>query len=140
MRRLGIGLGVLLLAASAGAGDDEAAEERGGNAPGYLAYQQYCAACHGVRGDGEGAVAPAMEPPPTDLTRLEERYGKPIPKQKLMRLIDGRDPIAGHGTREMPVWGKRLYQDMPSQMPDVRKRGTILAILRYLETIQQPPA
>jgi len=71
------------------------------------------------------------------LRRLSKRYGAPLPKQKLVRTIDGSDPILAHGSREMPVWGKRLYEESPGPMPDSRQRGAILTILDYLESIQE---
>lgn len=100
-------------------------------------YMRYCAACHGVDGDGKGLVAPAMKVAPSDLTRLTERHGDPLPRQKLAEFIDGRRPLASHGSREMPVWGERLWKDVPSRTPEMRKRGTILVILDYLESIQR---
>jgi len=67
-------------------------------------FNMYCASCHGedARGNGPKAFALAKKPP--DLTTLTQRYGE-FPRGKLARMIDGRDPIPGHGEREMPVWG-----------------------------------
>jgi mono/diheme cytochrome c family protein len=33
-------------------------------------YGQYCTACHGVEGHGDGAAATSLVPPPSDLARL----------------------------------------------------------------------
>lgn len=103
---------------------------------GMAEYQKYCAACHGVNGDGDGLVAGALKVAPTDLTRLQERHGRPLPRQKLMEFIDGRRPLIAHGSREMPVWGERLWENLPSRTPEMRIRGSILVILDYLESIQ----
>lgn len=67
-------------------------------------FNMYCASCHGedARGDGPKAFTLARKPP--NLTTLTERYGQ-FPRDKLARMIDGREPIPGHGEREMPVWG-----------------------------------
>jgi mono/diheme cytochrome c family protein len=35
---------------------------------GYQAYMQFCYACHGEKGDGNGPAAPGMRPPPRDFT------------------------------------------------------------------------
>jgi mono/diheme cytochrome c family protein len=35
---------------------------------GHEVYLHYCYACHGEKGDGQGPAAPAMRPPPRDLT------------------------------------------------------------------------
>jgi mono/diheme cytochrome c family protein len=105
--------------------------------PGYAIYQQYCAVCHGVFADGKGLVVPVLKVAPTDLRTLGVRHGTPLPKQKLVRFIDGSEPILAHGSREMPIWGQRLYEELPNPMPDSRQRGAILTILDYLESIQQ---
>lgn len=139
MNKPGLGLvvlaGVLLALALAqtatGQKSPEPAQKRG-----LAEYQKYCASCHGVDGDGQGFVAGALKVPPTDLTRLTERYGQPLPRPKLIGFIDGRRPVVAHGNREMPIWGQRLWEDLPSRTPEMRKRGTILVILDYLESIQ----
>ena len=67
-------------------------------------FNMYCASCHGedARGNGPKAFSLALRPP--NLTTLTQRYGE-FPHDRLVRMIDGRDPISGHGEREMPVWG-----------------------------------
>ena len=103
-------------------------------------YMGYCASCHGVAGRGGGPVASSLVKPPADLTRLGERYGLPLPKDDLARFIDGRSLVASHGTREMPVWGEELYPgDTESEPREAARRGTILLILEYLDTIQRAP-
>ncbi len=37
-------------------------------------YRKYCASCHGIRGDGKGPAAPAVDPEPRDFTRGVYRY------------------------------------------------------------------
>lgn len=104
--------------------------------PGYAEYQQYCAVCHGVFADGNGLVVPVLAKKPTDLRHLSARYGAPLSTQKLVRIIDGSEPILSHGSREMPIWGTRLYEQLPGPMPDSRQRGAILTIIAYLQSIQ----
>jgi hypothetical protein len=64
----------------------------------------YCANCHGEAGKGDGPKSFGLSMAPPDLTTLTARYGE-FPRQRLVQLIDGRVPLPGHGTREMPVWG-----------------------------------
>jgi mono/diheme cytochrome c family protein len=33
-------------------------------------FVRYCSACHGVEGRGDGPAAPALRPPPADLTGM----------------------------------------------------------------------
>lgn len=119
---------------------DEPARTIDEQQPGYAEYRQYCASCHGLFADGKGPVAPVLKTPPADLTRLGERYGMPLPRNKLLPFIDGRDARRAHGTREMPVWGKVLYGDLSSggREREMAARGTILVILDYLESVQRP--
>ena len=121
-----VSMAVLLLPQSTQAGEERGEAE----------YVKYCAVCHGMEADGKGVMASALKTPPTDLTRLRERYGKPLPRPQLAEYVDGRRPVASHGTREMPVWGKKLWKDTMTRTPEVAKRGTIAVILDYLETKQ----
>ena len=68
-------------------------------------YARHCAACHGAEGRGDGPVAPAFTRPPSDLTALARRNGGRFDAARVAAAIDGRSAVAGHGTREMPVWG-----------------------------------
>lgn len=103
-------------------------------------YMQYCASCHGVAARGDGPAAAALRNSPADLTRLVERYGQPLPMERLAASIDGRSAVPAHGSREMPVWGERLYAGDRPESParEAARRGTILLILEYLDTQQRP--
>lgn len=129
--------GAVCLALGAPAAAQSVSEKLNVGARGYAQYQQYCASCHGMLADGRGLVAPVLTVAPTNLRTLGQRYGMPLPKQELMGFIDGRRPVVAHGSREMPIWGVRLYEDVPSLTPEARKRGAILVILDYLESIQE---
>src|SRR5512137_360548 len=67
-------------------------------------FNLYCANCHGEDGKGNGPKAADLEVQPPDLTALTAKYGA-FPRDKLLRIIDGREPLPGHMEREMPVWG-----------------------------------
>jgi len=116
-----------------------AAAERGPNpeSPGYPEFQQYCASCHGVGGAGDGPMAPVLDPKPADLRKLSTRFGNPLPRPKLVAIIDGRQQVPSHGTSEMPVWGKRLHAaNRGDQAQASHVRGTILVIIEYLQSLQ----
>lgn len=104
-------------------------------------YRQYCASCHGVDGRGGGPAAETLRTPPADLTRLSERWGTPLDRAALAELIDGRKSPRAHGPSDMPVWGERLYAGERPDSParEAARRGTILLILEYLETLQRAP-
>jgi mono/diheme cytochrome c family protein len=103
------------------------------------AYYQFCAACHGLAARGHGLVAKALDPPPPDLTRMAERRGGEVKRAELVEIIDGRKELAAHGSRDMPVWGRRFGAEVTE---DARRKrvalGRIRVIVHYLLSIQEP--
>jgi mono/diheme cytochrome c family protein len=75
---------------------------------GHQYFVQYCSACHGVEGRGDGPAASALQPPPADLTRIAQRRGGHFPVADIPAAINGRTVIPAHGSREMPIRGARL--------------------------------
>ena len=65
----------------------------------------YCATCHGVGAKGDGPMAKLLTTPATDLTRLAENNDGQFPTFRVVRQIDGRDPLLAHGG-EMPLFGQ----------------------------------
>lgn len=105
---------------------------------GHVLYMRYCSSCHGPNADGHGPVAKLLETPSSDLRRLGDRYGTPLPAAKIASFIDGRAEVAAHGDRDMPVWGER-FNDIPDE-GEARERAVaerIAEIVAYLESIQQ---
>lgn len=104
----------------------------GGDAP--TMFREYCAACHGTGGRGDGPAAPALKAVPADLTRLSARNGGKFPEARVRRYIEGLDEISAHGSRDMPVWGKAL-RGMPGGEAGVRLR--IEGLTKHVESLQQ---
>ena len=103
-------------------------------------YLRYCAPCHGNDADGRGPVAPALKASPPDLRYLGERYGLPLPTGTIARFIDGRQDVAAHGPRDMPVWGRRFYEVWAAKKSGKGDLQTqIRDIVQYLNAIQQVP-
>ena len=76
-------------------------------------YAAYCSTCHGADGRGGTPLAKLFRVAPPDLTRIAARRGGWFPEVLVRELIDGRS--AGHGARDMPVWGRVLtQQEMPA--------------------------
>ena len=106
-------------------------------AAGRADYEQYCMACHGSDGAGDGPVARYVTPRPSDLRRIAARRGGVFSQAQLQSWIDGPDPIASHGTREMPVWGKAFREESElDQLSETRVQGRIVLLVQYLESIQ----
>lgn len=101
-------------------------------------YVQYCSACHGPGGKGDGVLSNLMQPKPTDLTQLAKKSGGKFPFYDIIRIIDGRETVRAHGNSNMPVWGAR-FQAEESDSPDAQAitRGKVVLIADYLESIQE---
>ncbi|HEY7748459.1 MAG TPA: c-type cytochrome [Aestuariivirgaceae bacterium] len=104
------------------------------------AFALYCAPCHGEDGRGNGPLAFAVSKPLPDLTTLTMRNGGSFPRERLARLIDGRDDIKAHtGEREMPAWGEwfKLEGEGLGSMDEEEVRMRIEKLLDLLESMQQ---
>lgn len=101
-------------------------------------YRTYCASCHGLSGEGNGPAAVALKTPPPDLTRIAARAGGAFPDGAVARTIDGRFDAPAHGSREMPIWGARLGENVPeSDVKESLARGQIAVLVEYLKSIQR---
>jgi mono/diheme cytochrome c family protein len=102
-------------------------------------YQRFCAACHGAEGRGDGPVAATFKVEVPDLTLLARRAGGVYPRERVVRIIDGRHILGAHGSRTMPVWGEDLSR-LEAGNPDA-ERATRIVIDRladYLGQRQKP--
>jgi mono/diheme cytochrome c family protein len=103
-------------------------------------YEANCATCHGSHRKGEGPqIVPGTDRRAPDLRTLARRWGDPLPRERVAAMIDGREEVAAHGPRPMPVWGDRLYRDWPeSQNREQARAGTIDLLVDYIESVQEP--
>ena len=110
-------LAVLGIVALAGTVQGQSDRESPGFAvfSGRVTFQRYCASCHGAEGHGDGNVAQYLKIPPADLTRIQAENDGEFPADDVRAFIDGRRDVAGHGTREMPVWGE-VFQSSAKPM------------------------
>jgi mono/diheme cytochrome c family protein len=99
-------------------------------------FRAHCASCHGTSARGDGPVAGALRKMPPDLTKYTMRNGGVFPRERVYRIVDGRD-VAAHGDREMPVWGDIFKQAQRGASPDDAVKARIDAIVRYLEAVQE---
>lgn len=130
--RIGSGVGLLLLACVA-----TPTERSEPIASGKASFEQYCASCHGVTAEGNGPAAATLVKRPADLRRIAARRGGVFPEFEVQRIIDGRDPIAAHGSRDMPIWGRDFsLTEAPGHAREAEARAPIQLIVEYLETIQ----
>ena len=106
---------------------------------GRVYYQRYCAACHGQAAKGNGPLAPDLKVKPADLTQMSKKSGGEFPFWRVYRVIEGREEVKGHGTREMPIWGTQFKIEIQEENTETRAfrvAGRILVLVEYLRSIQ----
>lgn len=105
---------------------------------GLPAYTQYCGTCHGPDGKGDGPEAAKLRSRPTDLTQLRKMYKGDFPVWRLYAMIDGREEVRGHGSREMPIWGNEFKQQAGrSHVAEAQTRGRIFELIYYIDSLQE---
>ena len=92
---------------------------------GKLEYEKGCIGCHGVDAKGSGLHTPRLKNDPQDLTVLAKANGGLFPMVKIYEVMDGREQVQQHGTREMPIWGKEY------STPE------LISLIDYLYRIQE---
>lgn len=109
------------------------------NYTGVELYKEHCASCHGEQGHGDGPVALSLRVGVPDLTRIAARQGGAFPVDRVRSVIDGRTPLAPHGTRNMPVWGWafRASSTSTDAQAEYRTQALIGLLVDYLRSIQQ---
>ena len=124
-----------ILAASA-ATAQQTAETFSAGTTGAAVYKTYCAVCHGLDAKGNGPLADSLRRVPPDLTLLAKRNAGKFDAPSVHRMIDGRDPIKGHGGPDMPIWGdafKRSSEGYSEKAVKARIEG----LVEHLRSIQQ---
>ncbi|MBI4887975.1 MAG: c-type cytochrome [Acidobacteria bacterium] len=111
---------------SSTAGDDE----------GSRLFRAHCAGCHGADARGHGPEAGRLRRGPPDLTQFAARNGGMFPRERVYRIIDGRD-VPAHGDRDMPIWGQVFGARPGGSDAAAAVKARIDAIVRYLEGIQE---
>ena len=117
------------------AGAQETAEAIVTDSSGPALFKSYCSSCHGVSAKGDGPIAHALRFQPADLTQIAKRAQGTFDQAKVHRMIDGRQPVKGHGGPDMPLWGdafRRTADGFSEKAVSVR----IDRLVEYLETLQ----
>jgi mono/diheme cytochrome c family protein len=99
-------------------------------------FRNYCAACHGIDGRGNGPVSKALKQGAPDLTRLSQRNDGAFPAIHVRSTIMfGADELLpAHGSKAMPIWGPIFHEiEFDQDLGNVRLEN----ITKYLESIQR---
>lgn len=109
--RAGLAAGLMALAGAAGCavltGTDPGVTRSGASY-----YTEFCAACHGPAGRGDGPAAGSLAVRPADLTRLSARSGGTFPFVRVMAKVYGYAEGRGGGGGVMPQFGPLFEGDM----------------------------
>ncbi|MGE0679582.1 MAG: cytochrome c [Candidatus Binatia bacterium] len=103
-------------------------------------FHQNCVICHGIDGKGDSIMMNLnllVEKPP-DLTQLSKRHDGEFPFWLVYRIIDGREPVKGHGTPDMAIWGDLFTMQEGRSLPsETKATGRILNLVHYLQSLQE---
>lgn len=97
-------------------------------------FRSFCASCHGAEAKGDGSIAEMLRVPPTDLTKLAAENGGEFPFQRSVAVIDGRVPVPGHGTADMPAWGDAFAEISEN---DEQIEQKIQQLVHYIWSVQE---
>lgn len=106
---------------------------------GEVLYNRHCVTCHGVELAGDGPMSGVLLIKPSDLAGYREAGGE-IPVERILRRIDGSDPLTSHGS-PMPVYGD-FFEGLDRQisLPGGQEMATslpMLDLLAYIEAQQR---
>lgn len=105
-------------------------------------YEANCVVCHGVKGKGDGPFNQVLTIKTPDLTVLSKNNDGLFPVSRVLEVIDGRNVVKGHGTREMPIWGDIYTSQASPQFDDYPYNAALfvwartLALIDYLNRLQ----
>jgi mono/diheme cytochrome c family protein len=99
-------------------------------------YVEYCAACHGRTGKGDGPAVPALKTPPANLTTLAVQNGGQFPEERVMESIKVGPAVPAHGSQEMPVWGHVFSTMGSSKDVETEVQLRVHNLAEYIKTLQ----
>lgn len=101
-------------------------------------FADYCAACHGASGRGDGVAAGGLKTKPADLTTLSKKNHGAFPTTRVMAQIWGYAGAKGRGV--MPDFAPLMEGDLvPYDGGDGIDTPTpvrLVALAEYLRTLQ----
>ena len=120
----------------ADAGSPNAAPAGDAITAGRSTFQQFCAACHGRDGRGNGPIVQFLLRDPADLTHIRARNMGVFPKDTLgsILLAPSRNAAPEGVPTQMMIWGP-IFQSMDNDRR--RALARVEELLTFLESIQE---
>lgn len=81
---------------------------------GQIEFLLNCARCHGTDAKGSGPDSAKLHIKPVDLTVLAKRNHGRFDPGVVYQMIDGRNARLSHHSAEMPIWGCRHQNPLPT--------------------------
>jgi mono/diheme cytochrome c family protein len=97
-------------------------------------YKDYCAACHGAKGMGDGPAVEFLKAAPPDLRTLARRNAGTFPADHVAGMLKFGADSHARGTSDMPLWGP-VFRSRDTD-PDVAKLR-IYNLTEFVETLQK---
>jgi mono/diheme cytochrome c family protein len=95
-------------------------------------FKDYCAACHGMKGKGDGPAAEILKVPPIDLATMAKRNGGKFPDSRFAAILRFGTESHAHGTTDMPLWGP-LFRSQNKDIAELR----VYNLTKFVESIQE---
>jgi len=129
--------GTLLRGQGAGATNQQKTLEKAPITPsnpasGQQMFKDYCAACHGANGKGDGPAAELLKTPPADLSMMAKNNNGKFPAERFEAVLRFGAGGHAHGTSDMPVWGP-VFSAQNKNLVQMR----ISNLESYVASIQQ---
>jgi mono/diheme cytochrome c family protein len=103
-------------------------------ASGQQLYKDYCAACHGSAGKGDGPVVEFLKVPPPDFTTMAKRNNGEFPAVHFSAVLRLGVDSHSHGTPDMPIWGP-LFRSR--DLNKDQSQLTIYNLTSYVKSMQK---
>ena len=98
-------------------------------------FRAYCTSCHGPTAEGDGPLAESLRVPPANLTMLKKNNSGEFPFEETTKKIDGRERVKGHGSSDMPTWGK-VFTKTDEDASEEKVHDKVLALTHYIRSLQ----
>ncbi len=126
---------VVLMVAPAIPAEEEVPEDYGMTQVGMGLFRSYCKSCHGATAEGDGALASLLRVAPANLTRIQHDNDGTFPFADVVKRIDGREAVRGHGSSDMPIWGDAFMKAAGEGSED-GVRLKVEALAHYIRSLQ----
>jgi mono/diheme cytochrome c family protein len=101
-------------------------------------WKDYCAACHGMSGRGDGPAAELLKSAPPDLSLLAKRNNGEFPADRFRSVLCFGGGGHAHGTSDMPIWGPLFRsQEEVTLFPQGAAELRIHNLSEFVKSLQQ---